>query len=249
MLSKLTMGMKLEKIIDYNMTDAEAGAYKIALIYEEEYRKAFTELNLGGQNYRKNSLPKNGDPRKCNLFKFCWKLRRELKGLISSDKYRLYIYSNFFVLKKYYLEGDKKGKVHIEPNAICGPKAWIRYKVYENLLRRKSEEIANRKPIVPLDEITNKSMKEIMLFKKFIFEKCDGKPTIEKIKKFVDNGFFKMWVMGQLVSKIYLVLSPWIKSLVDEPEQKFNFSKGLVEEKITDEVIKYFQHEFDYEHN
>jgi hypothetical protein len=38
-------------------------------------------------------LPLRSDPRKSTLFKYCWKLARETRGLLKVEEYQLYISS------------------------------------------------------------------------------------------------------------------------------------------------------------
>ena len=129
--------MNYDAIFQWDMSPAEAEVYKLALVYEEEFLNTFKD-HMDGLVRRKNSLPKRGDPRKSNLFRHCWKLRRETKGLLEPHQYRLYIRANQTILLMNHKKGDKKGKVHVEPNAICGEKAWIRWKVYERWYNTKA---------------------------------------------------------------------------------------------------------------
>ena len=240
--------MQYDAIFQWDMTDVEAATFKLAVIYEEEYQKIFKN-HMDGCTRRKNSLPKRGDPRKSNLFRYCWKLRRETKGLLEPHQYRLYIRANLTILKMNMEKGTKRGKVHVEPNTICGDKAWIRWRVYERWYKNKQAEINATPPPPDISSADPRIIREIDKTKKFLFEKCDGSPTIEKYQKFMDDGFFKFWVDTGKVSKYYAVWSHWVSSTCDlkEMAEKCGFDVTLFKEKTSPEVNGYLEHEFDYE--
>ena len=78
--------MDLSKIIEYNMDDIEARAYKCCLLWVKICQKMFPK-----ERYSK--LRKSGDPRKSYLFKCCYKLVTECSGKLADGEYKLYIYA------------------------------------------------------------------------------------------------------------------------------------------------------------
>jgi hypothetical protein len=100
-----------------------------------------------------------------------------------------------------------------------------------------------------LKNMSSKSIKEVDRTKKFLFENCYGNPTFDKMKEFVDKRFFKLWVAGGKVSKIYVILSPWINNIMNVEDfwTEISVDPLLIKEKITDEIKEYFKHEFLYE--
>lgn len=232
--------MGVQTILDYNMTAEESETFQIALIYEQEYRKMF-ENCVDGQSLRRNSLPLRSDPRKSSLFRYCWKLRRETRGLIDSSEYRNYIRANLFIIKA--------NKGHVEPNCITGDKAWMRYKVWKRRYDQKIADLGAKVPVRAVSVMNPKIIGEIDRTRKFLFEKCDGAPNYDKILNFIETGFFRLWVVTGKVSPYYLVLSPFI--------QKSNCknilfsvctsSESLIREQITQEIENYFQNEYGYE--
>lgn len=232
--------LRYEAILDWHMTIAEAEAYKIAVQYEKEFIRLFhgTPQWLG---YFRNSLPSKGDPRKSLLFRHCWKLRRETRGLLEQDQYRQYIHANLVVLKL------NNGRV--EPNAICGDKAWIRWKVWERWYEAKLDE-ANVETPKQSFAAEPKIIKEIDRTKKFLFERCDGEPNAEKIKKFIEDGIFRIWVMTGKVSSYYLALSPFVTKSCDVNELAKNccLDPILLKEMATEVVVNYFKKEFAHEY-
>jgi hypothetical protein len=240
--------MQYDSIFQWDMTDAEAATYKLAVAYEEEYRKIFG-AKADGYNIRKNSLPKRGDPRKSNLFRYCWKLRRETKGLLEPHQYRLYIRANLTILKMNQEKGNKRGKVHVEPNTICGDKAWIRWRVYERWYQNKQAQINATLPPPDISSADPRIIREIDKTKKFVFEKCDGEPTLEKYQKLIDDGIFTFWLQAGKVSKYYACWSPWVNSICNlkEVADKCGFDVILFHEKTSPVVKEYLIHEFSHE--
>jgi hypothetical protein len=230
----------LQTILAYNMSVEEGEVFHIALTYEQEYRKLFA-LEADGQSIRRNSIPLRTDPRRSNLFRQCWKLRRETRGLIEQAEYRSYIRANLFIIKA--------NKGHIEPNCVTGDKSWIRYKVWKRRYDQKMAEISEKTPPPSVSTTSPKIIMEIDRTKKFLFERCEGQPTYDKILKFVENGFFRLWVTTGKISSFYLVLSPFIEK-TNKKGLLFTYSTSsevLVLEKITQEIKNYFKHEYSYE--
>lgn len=224
------------------MSIEEAETFHIALTYEKEYRRMFTGL-VDGQAVRRNSLPRRSDPRKSNLFRQCWKLRRETRGLIDQNEYKNYVKANFFIIKAH---GG-----HVEPNCVTGDKAWIRYKVWKRRYDQKIAEMESQKPPPSVSTTHPKVVAEIDRTKKFLFEKCEGQPSFEKINKFVAEGIFRLWVATSKVSPYYLALSPFVQK-TNCKSTLFSVctcSESLIKEKITEEIEGYFRHEYKYEYD
>jgi hypothetical protein len=233
--------LRLEAIFEWNMNKDEAFVYKIACIYEREFLNMFSggKSDFDGQTFRRNTIPKKSDPRKSNLFRYCWKLCRETRGLLKSDEYQPYIFANLTIIKM--------NKGHVEPTCICGDKAWARWKLHGRWVREKMAERAATAP-VPSGSSDNKVCMQLDKTKKFLFEKCDGNPTFEKIEEFLDNGFFKLWVATGKVSTYYCVLSPFMSQSVDALAETCSFDPTLVRQRITDGVENYFKEEFKHEY-
>ena len=225
-------------IFEWNLTQDEIEAYKIAVIYDREYRKSFI---CDGESIRRNTLPKRGDPRKSSLFKHCWKLRRETRGLLENDDYLLYIQANLHILKVH--------NAYVAPNSICGDKAWIRYRVWKRHYDKKKCELASVLAPPSVSTTNPKIILEIDRTKKFLFERCEGRPTYDKLNEFYLKGFFRLWVMSGKVSQYYVVLSPCFAkmSILKEFADKCGFSLEVIEEKITEEIRCYFKSEFEHE--
>lgn len=232
--------MGLAAILDWNMTVDQAEVFHIALAYEQEFRDMFGRT-ADGQSFRRNSLPLRSDPRKSNLYRQCWKLRRETRGLIPSSEYRNYIHGNMYIFQ---LKGRE-----FEPSCITGPKSWIRYKVWRRGYDRQLAEAGAQAPPPSISTTSPKIIIAIDSTRKFLAEKCGGQPTFEQIRGFIESGFFKIWVASNKVSPYYLALSPFVERTgkVSELFSVCSSSEAVFREKLTKEVKDYFKHEYRYE--
>jgi hypothetical protein len=148
-----------------------------------------------------------------------------------------------------YKKGSKAGKVHVEPNTICGDRAWIRWRVYERWYENKKAEINATLPPPDISSASPQVIREIDKTKKFLYEKCEGKPTLEKYQKFFDDGFFKFWIMTGKISKYYAVWSPFVSKICDVKAfcNSCDVDITLFREKTTQDVKEYLAYEFTYE--
>lgn len=222
---------KLSCVFDWKMTSDEAHAYYLATVWEQETRKLFP-------NERLARLPTYGDPRKCTLYRYCWKLIRETRGLLKAEEYHQFIQGNLRIIKHH------KGR--IEPNCLTGDKAWIRWKVWQRLLEKKLAEQRNE---IPEDtNINTKVGNELDCTKRFLFEKMDGEPTFQKFEELAKNKL-SVWADVGKISKYYLVLSPWVDKLgiLTKLEKECGFSKDIY--VVNESIKKFFKKEFSYEFN
>lgn len=225
-------------IIEFKMTGHETDAYKLAIMYNEEFRRVFKE-KVDGQLVRRNVLPKKGDPRKSNLFRYCWKLLRETRGLLAKEDWRLYLRAQLSAI------AGKGG--HVEPQIIVGDRAWWRWKVYKWLWEKKLSAINCEAPPPSATTTDPKIAKELVFTKKHLFEKCEGEPSSDKIAEFVKSGIVRFWIMQGKLSKYYVALSPWMNEFKCQIAKDCSFDLKLVESKISDSLKEYFNHEFKHE--
>lgn len=221
-------------LLQWDMTPEEKEVCSYAILYVNEFRKLYNN-NCDGETVRRNSLPKKNDPRKSSVFRHCWKMKRETRGLLESHEYKNYIYANLLIIKL--------NKGYIQPNCICGDKAWMRYKVWKRLYDRKLEE---KNAILPQNKINNAILSDIDRTKKFIFEQCKGEVSKEKIVNFINQGKFVLWTAKGNVSPYYVVMSPFFEN-IDIKNMTGNSSLSVIKEKITKEIKNYFESEFKHE--
>jgi hypothetical protein len=230
-----------ETIVQWRMTREEAGVYKLACLYDREFRRLFCGTGVEQNSFKRNTISFRNDPRKSFLFRHCWKLRRETRGLLESHQFRQYIVANLTIIKL--------NDGYVEPNLICGDKAWIRWKLYERWFKQKEAEKACLPPPPSVSTIDPKIVKEIDTTKKFLFERCEGEVTEEKLQKFFDDGIMRFWILTGKVSRYYLILSPFANKICDMEEfaEQCSFDPVLFREKISNEVKEYFKHEYKHE--
>lgn len=221
---------RLNAVFDWKMSKDEAHAYYLAVIWEQETRKMFPNKQLA-------KLPPKSDPRKCTLFRYCWKLIRETRGLLTPEEYQQYIHGNLRIIQHH------NGR--IEPNCLCGDKAWIRWKVFKRLLEKRLAQ--QRQEEIPVVNINSKIANELDCTKKFLYEKMEGEPSLDKFSSI--SSKIMVWVETGRISKYYLVMSPWIQKLnmLETLEQQCSFTRSIY---IIDENIRqFFKQEFSHEFN
>ncbi len=226
--------MRLDTILQYKMTGVEADAYKLCLIWEAESKRLFPEQYLA-------RIPSSGDPRKSHLFRHCWKMLRETRGILSEADRKLYVIAN--------LVGVKVHNGRIDPNILSGDQAWKRWKTYKWLYERKLAEKNGEAPNPNPATTSPKLIWELEMTKKFLHEKCDGEVTETKIKEFIDSGTLKFWTLRGKVSPFYIVQSPFLQkhANIQQLGEQCWFNPSLIKSKVSDDVAAYFRQEFSYE--
>lgn len=232
------MSYGLEAIIDYNIPPEQAKAFKVALLWEILSEKEFP-------NHNHVRLRKSGDPRRSYLFKLCYKLIRDTKGLILDKDYRLYVVAQLQVLKHVAMDAM------IDPHILVGERAWRRWKFWKNKYDKNIENykktLSEAKPMAICSKVCS-SLKKSREF----FEKNTGHPpTYEDIQIALKDHAMVRWVTLGRVSPYYILLSPWISKALEGKDwgEVFLFDLSVYQDSITEEVRKYFRQEFSYEFN
>jgi len=200
MLMQLFMtNYNFDPIFEYKMNELEATAYKIGLLWLELSRKYFPDYK------HTSKFPKKADPRKTSLFKYCYKLARETKGILKFSDYSLYIKAQLQILKHIQL-----GNTHplIEPGILVGDKAWIRWKIW----KKKYDAMQKRQTLedVDLDKVPiDKIKKELKNTKEFLSIKFSSYPTEKEMIMLATD--MERWIALGKVSPFYALMSPWIK--------------------------------------
>lgn len=220
---------ELEPIIRYKMDEMEAKAFKIGLMWQDECRS-----NLPGEKYEK--FRKGCDPRKTSLFRHCYKLAKETKGLIPDNEIKLYVRAQIQVLKSI-----REGKVHalISPHCLVGDRAWSRWKLWRRIYQKSlgksltSEEIGVR-------------IKESVVrgeFKRTLsFMELNG--LLDECSYFSKKTEISRWISTGEISPFYVVLSPRIKIMFPEDPP---VDPALYRPSITPESEALFRERFSHE--
>lgn len=222
---------ELEPIIKYKMNEMEAKAYKIAIIWQDECKR-----ELPNESFAK--LKRNTDPRKSTLFKYCYKLAREMKGILEDKDLSIYVRAQLQILK-----AIREGEVHalIEPHCLVGEKAWKRWKIWH----RKYHKKLNRALTADQLGISTKESKVVAELKStFAFlenKKCLDFSTFSSSIKDIER-----WVNNGEISCFYLILSPWIKKIFGD-HTHFNFDESYYRSGITPRIEEFFKDTFQHE--
>lgn len=203
--------MSLEAIIDYEMTSDEAKAYKILILWLDLSHKYFQEYN--------HSKMTKKDPRKSQIFKYCYKLQRETNGILDESDYQLYVRSQLEILKY--------NKAVITPACLVGKKAWIRWKFWKRRYDARNKIIECK---IPASQI---KMADALNKTKIFLEEKLGQITSETIQKSIENKTFQTWVNLGKISPYFLVLAN-----LDFPNLE------IYKENITIEIQNYYTNIF-----
>lgn len=220
--------MMLEK---YNLNEEELEVLRIIEIWIDLSNKYFPDYN--------HTKLKKGDPRKSVIFKICYKLLRETKGLIPKEDYSLYIRSQLEILK---FQSKNNPLVLIDPMCLIGDKAWIRWKLW-----KKKYDDKMKTPI----EISNnlkylKAKESIVKTKKFISIKFESNPSLDDYIENKNNLI--NWINFNNISPYYVCLSPYMnKIFCKEDLLKINFDLSFYRDCINEEVKDLFKKLFFYE--
>lgn len=230
----------LNAVIEYSMNDLEARAYKVALIYLEKAPKFFPE-------YKHYRLPK-GDPRKSELFRYCYKFLREKQEKIPDTELKLYIHAQLEIMR-----GIRKGDSHpfITPACLAGDKAWKRWLLWKNrydkLLERKASS-ENASTLNTHNE--HKIKKDLWKTKQFLMAWFDNL-NIKNIQESLANKNLFNWVSSGSVCGYYLLLSPivknWILNNKIDLMKEFGIDMKIYKNCISQQILEYFNKEFSYE--
>lgn len=217
-----------EFILKYKMSPLEIKALNIAFLWEKY-------CNLEFPNERHAKLRKNTDPRKSTLFKYCYKLAKEIKNIIPDEEIKLYVKSQLQILK---LIND--GKIHslIEPQILVGDKAWKRWTLWKKSYDKKINKHLNYEQ---LGIATSVSKIKVLLNKDFEFLNKNKCQNIKIFKEMVEDKSFERWISNGQISPYYLILSPRTYNLINLIDIK------LYRPSITIKVEEFFKEKFNHE--
>lgn len=220
------MEYNLDPILEYQMNEDEAVAYKIGLLW-----MAISSQVIPNYKYI-SSFPKKGDPRKSSLFRYCHTFMNRTKGLIDPKDYKLYIAAQLQMLKAIEI-----GNLHpnIGPWCLIGDKAWTRWKIwkrkYDNVGKSKSLKEAGLET-ASFEEVK----KELDKTKKFIISKF-GNFTEESFKSHSKD--IERYISLGMICGFYAALSPWTVKYCKLENIDLNYYSN-----VSEEALNYFHKVF-----
>ena len=223
------MNFDLSPIETYKMTDKQALAYKLCLMWD-----LICEHEAPG--YRHERTKRNGDPRKCMIFKYMFKLVNETQGIIPQEDYKFYITAQVQMLRNL---GQDVCPL-IGPQCLVGNKAWIRWKIwkkkYDAIIKRKPEN-TDVQPAVSMTQVRA----ELDKTRFFLCSLYDGPPNYEQIERAIKECLIVKWINLSKISPYYLLLSPYVQKATNNKLQHvFKYDFTMYEKAINDEVRLYF---------
>lgn len=218
------------KIPAYDLSERETIAYKCCLCYLK-YKIQFFP------NSPKNSIPK-GDPRKTELFRYCWKMLDEIEHEVQRSEIPLFVYAQLFILKS-------NENCHVYPNCLVGEKAKNRWLLY-NKQYKKTKIIEKPKTALDIEKV-KQELQNTFKFLNVKFKPLRKQDILDAYR----NRLFHKWLALKQVSPYYLWLSPHIQLSLNGKELSEIFSTGLnlyKEVKDNQEIQQFFTQIFTYEY-
>lgn len=229
---------RLEEILEYQMDETQAKAFKLSLLWEQLAEKEFP-------GYPHINLRRNGDPRKSILFRHCFRLVRETKGIIPDEEYKLYMLAQLHVMK--YICDN--GCARVDPIILVGEKAWRRWKYWKKKYDRKMNQrqtVDDVQVTAPLHAIK----RDLERTRKFLSKTFGKTRSFTDISQAVRTMMMTRWVNFDEVSPYYVVMSPWVQKVLDgrDIEEVFCIDMQVYLRSVTPEASeafrKIFQEEF-----
>src|SRR5581483_9123929 len=213
------MDYNLDPIFEFNMNSEETTAYKLGLLWMAFSDKIFPNCK------QFTSFPKKGDPRKSTLFKYCYKLMKETKGLIAVKDYKLYIAAQLHMLKAVEIDNAHP---FISPQCLVGKKAWWRWKTW----KQKYDNIGKSKTLE--DVGLNKAQFE------------EVKKELDKTNKFIANKYgilnedlFKLKckdiernIKLGVISGFYAAISAWVAKYCNLGDMDLTYFKNVDKQSV-----------------
>ena len=137
------------KIDKFKLDPTEAKAWKVAILYLNTLEKVFPA-------YEKAKNVYSGDPRKTNLWKYCFKLVRERGEEIGQFEWEQYIRAQLDIIK--INQGDDG---YVTPGCLVGDAAWGRWVVFKKSMNAVAMQPSAEQVGIVVDlEKVRKSLKE-----------------------------------------------------------------------------------------
>lgn len=231
------MGSPLDLIVHYNMTEREAKAYKVCLIWTGLCERLLPD-------YKFSRLPGAGDPRKCHLFHAAWKMVRETAGILPDAETGLYVRAQIEILKGIKRAGGSH--VDVDPLSLSGKRAWRRWQLYRRWFEDRRLVMGQTRAEsgkTSLFKVAQEVGKTREFFSRFY---GDG-PSPEEVVEMVRSGNLRRWVALGKVSPYWVLMSPLCRDAFQDrnfAEYFGNVDLALYAPDLTSETRKVFMEKF-----
>lgn len=223
-----------DSAIYYSMEEVEAKAYRILTIWLERSRKMFPEYT--------HTRMKKGDPRKSTLFKWCYKLARETKGILDEEEYDLYVRAQLEILR---VISKHTAHPNIDIQCLVGEKAWKRWKLWKAKYDTKTKIIEGKLPTAPQTKVCFC----LETTRNWFVRSFGGMPSYEKFQEQITNKNLFRWITFGKVSPYYLILSPYIakafpEGIKEAVDLDLEVYRSSITQGVTDRFRELFPNEF-----
>jgi hypothetical protein len=220
------MQNRYEVMMQYQMSPLEAKSYKLSCLYNDLLKEMFPTY----ASYKTSK----GDPRKTNIFKYCYKLAKETP--LKDNELWMYVKAQFDIMKSL----EKNGFMPlIQPNCLVGEKAWKRWLVWKKKYQQKLQQ-----PKENILDIDKKFILSSLFHTKKFLEKRIGTLEKEKIIDLLDKNTLQLWISTQQVCGYFVVLcetlDSWLKSKNLE-HSIFNLDFEQYKKNIDKEIINFYK--------
>lgn len=205
----------------YKLNGKEIAAFKAVLLYHKIHKKLFPQINI---------TVSSKDPRKTEIFRYCWKMLDEI-GDIDPE---LFIHAQLYIMKI--------NNAFASYRILVGEKAKNRWLVWS---------AAYNKPTIKSEQFSiNTEEVKKQLDKTYQFLASKNLLSHESILKALESRKLHLYyVLGQ-VSYYYIWLAPSVQKWVSERKLSDEFGIGinLYKDIVNNEKIKkYFAEKFLFE--
>ena len=216
----------LPLILEYDMSKEEALAFRLAILYMQLARQYFP-------NYNHVGLPKKGDPRKSELFRYCWKMLKEAD--LTFDEYRPYIQSQLAILKNIKI-GEDHPLIH--PRCLVGKVAWRRWGVWKKYFEQ-AKKTRDVKLIEDYTPIIKRELQDTLDLLRNRLKKLSKKTLQEALES---RYLFRLASIGA-VSVYFLAMNDLVAHFLAKNPinlSMFNIDLEQAQLRITPEALAFY---------
>lgn len=220
-------------ILKYEMSVKESTVYKCAAIYQHIIQKMFPKLRMIDIH--------TGDPRKKELFKYCWKMVNEIEGVVKEEDYRAFIYAQLIIFKA-YMNQDQPPYIH--PNCLTGQRALNRWFYFKSKLEKRKQYETLKDAKIEINT-SDRVVQELLKTKEFLTARAIN---ADKLVEHLNDGSLQRWVALKQVCPYYVLLSTvvktWLVNNKKEISDVFGLGINVYKSGITDNSKAFFEKEF-----